>query len=117
MRGLEPERMSVFYDEIDVMVLPSLFEGFELVTLEALASGVSVLGTRVGACDVFLRQGVPWVLELPGDTGTFFQQAPALFESLRRHCDPAAMHRFIAESFSTQRFCDQIRAQLHYRDS
>jgi glycosyltransferase involved in cell wall biosynthesis len=111
--GLPPERMSAFYDDIDVFVFPSLFEGFELVTLEALASGVSVLGTRVGACDVFLRRNVPWVGELPTDSAAFFRQASAIFTRLRAQNDPPAMHAFIANSFSTQRFCDQIRALLN----
>lgn len=113
IQGLAPERMSTFYDQIDILVLPSLFEGFELVTLEALASGVSVLGNRVGACDIFLRQGVPWVSELPTDARRFFLHSASIFERLRQHCQPAAMHAFIANSFSTQRFCDQVRAQLH----
>lgn len=112
LQGLDPEKMSTFYDQIDILVLPSLFEGFELVTLEALASGVSVLGNRVGACDVFLRQNVPWVSELPRDPHSFFQQSASIFERLRQHYQPAAMHAFISESFSTQRFCDQVRAQL-----
>ncbi|EYS97003.1 hypothetical protein CF68_18060 [Cupriavidus sp. SK-4] len=115
--GLAPDQMSTFYDMIDIMLLPSLFEGFELVTLEALASGVSVLGTRVGACDVFLRQGVPWVSELPTDTSDFVRQAASIFERLRRNSDPARMHAFIEESFSIERFCKQIRAQLQLRDS
>lgn len=111
--GLAPNQMGQFYNQIDVMVFPSLFEGFELVTLEALASGVSVLGTRVGACDVFLRQGVPWVSELPTDAQAFFGQAASIFARLRRDCDPARMHAFIEASFSIERFCTQIRAQLH----
>lgn len=113
MSDLTPDRMGEFYDRIDVMVFPSLFEGFELVTLEALASGVSVLGTRVGACDVFLRQGVPWVSELPTAAAAFFGQAASIFAHLRQHCDPAGMHAFIEDSFSIVRFCDQIRAKLH----
>ncbi|MBU68811.1 MAG: hypothetical protein CL858_25780 [Cupriavidus sp.] len=117
MSGLAPQRMGEFYDRIDVMVFPSLFEGFELVTLEALASGVSVLGTRVGACDVFLRQGVPWVSELPADSAAFFEQAPGIFARLRQHSDPAAMHALIARSFSIARFCDQLRAQLQLLNS
>lgn len=117
LAGLAPDQMSTFYDMIDIMVLPSLFEGFELVTLEALASGVSVLGTRVGACDVFLRQGVPWVSELPTETGEFVRQATSIFERLRRNSDPTRMHAFIEASFSIERFCNQIRAQLLLRDS
>jgi len=111
--GLAPDQMGAFYSQIDIMVFPSLFEGFELVTLEALASGVSVLGTRVGACDVFLRQGVPWVCELPTDAADLFKQATSIFERLRRDCDPARMHTFIEASFSIERFCNQIRAQLY----
>jgi glycosyltransferase involved in cell wall biosynthesis len=117
LQGLDPDKMSAFYDQIDILVLPSLFEGFELVTLEALASGVSVLGNRVGACDVFLRQDVPWVSELPTDVRSFFQKSASIFERLRQNCQPAAMHAFISKSFSTQRFCDQVRAQLYFRAS
>lgn len=110
--GLSPDAMADFYDRIDVMVFPSLFEGFELVTLEALASGVSVLGTRVGACDVFLRQGVPWVRELPPDPSDFFKCATSLFDDLRSNCDPARMHAFIETDFSIDRFCSRVRTQL-----
>jgi len=112
LAGLSPDQMTSFYEQIDVMVFPSLFEGFELVTLEALASGVSVLGKRVGACDVFLRQQVQWVGELPEDAAGFIEQADVLLGRLRQHSDPPAMHAFIAKTFSIERFCDQIRAQL-----
>lgn len=111
--GLSPDAMADFYDRVDVMVFPSLFEGFELVTLEALASGVSVLGTRVGACDVFLRQGVPWVSELPAQPADFFKHGMEMLEELRTHCAPARMHAFIESGFSIDRFCSQVRAQLH----
>lgn len=110
MRGVSPEDMAAFYDRIDIFVLPSLFEGFELVTLEALASGVSVLGTEVGACKVFIKNGVPWVRKLPASAAELATVGTALFDALRRSSDPDAMRAFIAEFFSTQRFCAQIRA-------
>lgn len=47
-------------DEIqqhDVMVFPSLFEGFGLVLLEAMASGVPVIATPNGAAPDFLTDG------------------------------------------------------------
>jgi len=109
MNQVSPEKMAQFYDEIDVFLLPSLFEGFELVTLEALASGVCVLGTRVGACKVFLEQDNSWVRELPKAAADFPREAPALFRQLRENCDPPAMNAFISEYFSTKRFSAQIR--------
>lgn len=110
MGGVSPEDMAAFYDKIDIFILPSLFEGFELVTLEALASGVSVLGTEVGACKVFIKSGVPWVRKLPASAAELATVGTALFDTLRRSSDPDAMRAFIAEFFSTQRFCAQIRA-------
>lgn len=110
MREVSPEDMGRFYDKIDIFLLPSLFEGFELVTLEALASGVSVLGTEVGACKVFIEKGVPWVRKLPAKAADLASAGAELFDVLRRNSDPGAMRAFIAEFFSTQRFCAQIRA-------
>lgn len=109
MKQVSPENMGQFYDKIDVFLLPSLFEGFELVTLEAIASGVCVLGTQVGACKLFLEQGNPWVRELPRHPADFPRAAPALIGELRKNYDPQAMNTFMSVYFSTERFTTQIR--------
>lgn len=48
-------RMRQFYEEIDLLVIPSRSEGLPNVLLEALAAGLPVISTRVGS--------VPQVLE------------------------------------------------------
>src|SRR2546425_5811187 len=50
-----------------LFVLPSLWEGLPRVYLEALASGVPVVGTRVGGAAEVVREGFTGFLTEPGD--------------------------------------------------
>jgi glycosyltransferase involved in cell wall biosynthesis len=52
---------------LDVFVLTSLWEGLPRVYLEALASGVPVVGTRVDGASEVVRDGVNGYLLAPGD--------------------------------------------------
>src|SRR6185295_12775619 len=52
---------------LDVFVLTSLWEGLPRVYLEALASGVPVVGTRVDGAAEVIREGVNGYLLDPGD--------------------------------------------------
>ncbi len=53
--------------EMDMLVLPSFDEGMPLVLLEAMASAVPVVATRVGGVDELVDDGVDGVLVAPGD--------------------------------------------------
>lgn len=55
------EEIIKFYSEGDIFYFPSLYEGFEMVTLEALASGIPVLGNDVGGIAELVRKKVPGV--------------------------------------------------------
>lgn len=52
---------------LDIFVLTSLWEGLPRVYLEALASGVPVVGTRVDGAAEVVRDGVNGYLLAPGD--------------------------------------------------
>jgi glycosyltransferase involved in cell wall biosynthesis len=52
---------------LDVLVLPSLTEGFPLSLVEALAAGVPVVATRVGGVPEVARDGEDALLVPPGD--------------------------------------------------
>jgi glycosyltransferase involved in cell wall biosynthesis len=59
--GVTTERIIELYAEAELAVVPSLYEGFSLPAVEAMACGVPVLGTTGGA--------VPEVIGVDGETG------------------------------------------------
>ncbi len=50
--------LPAFYSAADIFVLPTAYETFSLVCMEALASGVPVIATRVGGIEDYLKDGV-----------------------------------------------------------
>lgn len=57
--GAVPQnRLSLYYNAADVFVLPSYYESFGLVALEAMACGVPVIAARVGGARSFIKSGV-----------------------------------------------------------
>jgi glycosyltransferase involved in cell wall biosynthesis len=63
---------------LDVFVLTSLWEGLPRVYLEALASGVPVVGTRVDGAAEVVRDGVNGYLLAPGDVNGMAERVLAL---------------------------------------
>lgn len=58
--AISQDELSVYYNAADVFVLPSYYESFGLVALEAMACGVPVIASRVSGPRSFVK---------PGETG------------------------------------------------
>ncbi|HLF40603.1 MAG TPA: glycosyltransferase family 4 protein [Acidimicrobiia bacterium] len=68
-RGIDDERLVELYAESELAIVPSLYEGFSLPAVEAMACGVPVLGTTGGAIpEVLGRHGETGLLVPPGDS-------------------------------------------------
>jgi glycosyltransferase involved in cell wall biosynthesis len=68
--GVDPERMVELYAEAEVAVVPSLYEGFSLPAIEAMACGVPLVATTGGALpEVVGANGVNALTVPPGDPG------------------------------------------------
>jgi glycosyltransferase involved in cell wall biosynthesis len=59
--------MPAFLSRVDILVLPSLFEGFGVSVLEAMAAGKAVIASRVGGLAELVSDTVTGLLVAPRD--------------------------------------------------
>lgn len=72
--GVSDERLVSYYAEAQVAVVPSLYEGFSLPAVEAMACGVPLVATTGGALpEVTGADGEAALLVAPGDAGALSQ--------------------------------------------
>lgn len=103
LKGVEPERVGLWINAANAVLVPSDREGFGLAVLEALACDVPVLATPVGVHPEALA-GVDGALCAPFD-------AVRWREALRPHLaapDPRVNGRSHAEPFSADRLAARV---------
>jgi glycosyltransferase involved in cell wall biosynthesis len=83
--GVSDEALARLYGEAEVAVVPSLYEGFSLPAIEAMACGVPVVGTTGGA--------IPEVVGQSGETGILVEpnNPEALVSAIRTLLDDASL--------------------------
>lgn len=86
------EDIPAVFKAMDVFVLPSLTEGLPYVILEAMASGLPVVATRVGGISEVISDGKTGVLVSPGSEEALVEGLIRLLEdeNLRRNLGEAA---------------------------
>ena len=101
--------MPAMYDAADALVLPTNYETFSLVCMEAMASGVPVFATRVGGIEDYLQDGV---------NGYAIQRDPEeIAIALRRVLDdPAHLARLRAGARATAQGYAWSRVAARYHD-
>ena len=83
--GCQPQqRLRDYYVAADVTVLPSYYESFGMVALEAMACGSAVIASRVGGLQTTVRDGTTGLLVSEGDSC-------ALAETIARVLDDSAV--------------------------
>lgn len=98
------------YAAFDVFVLPSFNEAFPMVVLEAMASGVPVVATRVGDVGYIIEDQVSGLLVEPGNVDTLCDAIASLFgdgdrmATFARQARERVMKEFSSRTMA-QRYC------------
>src|SRR6185312_7120893 len=102
--GISDDELAAMYGASEVAVVPSLYEGFSLPAIEAMACGVAVVATTGGALpEVVGADGETGLLVTPDDPGALAQAIARLLDDapLRARLGAAGrervMHRFTWE--------------------
>ncbi|MCX5700702.1 MAG: glycosyltransferase family 4 protein [Candidatus Omnitrophica bacterium] len=93
---------------MDVFVMPSLQEGLGLALMEAMASGLSVVGSNVGGIKTLIEHGRNGLLVEPADSQGLACAISKLLDdvSLRERLGIEA-RKFIQNNFSQKKMVDQ----------
>jgi glycosyltransferase involved in cell wall biosynthesis len=101
---------ATFYRQLDLFVLPSLDEALGLVLLEAMASGLPVVGTRVGGIPEILEDGAQGLLVAPADSRALAGAIRALWSDPLRRSRMGEMARQQALRFDIGRTAKELQA-------
>lgn len=88
---VEAQTVPELYRCMDIYVAPQRWEGFGVTPLEAMASGVPVVATTVGAFRAQIVEGETGFLLAPGDV-------PAMVERIERLVDDPQMRRRMGDA-------------------
>jgi glycosyltransferase involved in cell wall biosynthesis len=92
--GVSDERIVELYAEAEIAVVPSLYEGFSLPAIEAMAAGAPVVATTGGAIpEVVGTDGTTSALVPPGDAGALALTIGELLDDPARRASIGAAGR------------------------
>jgi glycosyltransferase involved in cell wall biosynthesis len=109
--SIEPERMPLWVNAANAVLVTSDYEGFGLAAIEALACDVAVLSTPVGVAPYALG-GVRGTLCAPFDLKTWTAAARPLLESADPRVEGAARAATLSAARMADRTLEAYRAVL-----
>jgi glycosyltransferase involved in cell wall biosynthesis len=105
---VSPDVLEVYRRSADVMIIPSRWEGFGLVAVEAMRAGLAVIASRTGGLKEIVEDGVTGVLFEPGSVSELVEAISSRDSLEWRKMGLAARARF-EERFTMERVHSDIR--------
>jgi len=106
-----PEEVYQLYSIMDVLAVPSLFEGFGFAAAEAQAAGLPVVATRVDGLTEVIENDVTGVLVSTGDSATFASALTDLLSDREKAREMGRQGQLrVRELFSMERFSRSMLA-------
>ena len=97
----------------DIYAQPSLREGLSIAMLEAMAAGLPVVASEVGAAGDVLTDGESGLLVPPGDEGVLIAALEDLLADAEKRARlGAAARERVAAEYSLQRMCEAYEALM-----
>lgn len=102
------DTLPYYYSAADVVVMPSHYESFGMVALEAMACGTPVIASRVGGLPYNVLDGITGILVPERDPEALAREIMRLLtdEPLRRRLGEAAAQ--VARAYSWERIAAQV---------
>jgi len=110
MGYLQGEELWSAFASADIFVFPSAMESFGLVLIEAMASGLPVVTSRVGGVDDMVRSGVNGYVFNVGDVRGMIDGVRAVLSEKRKRQVMGRNARLFAETQSWPAMMDELIA-------
>ena len=95
--------LPLYYSAADALVVPSYYESFGLVALEALACGTPVVTTSVGAMEDIVKKGVTGYIATDSDTQNFAGYIEAILQKQKENSLSPSIIRDSVSEFTWDR--------------
>ncbi len=107
------EQLPQLYARSDILIFLSIYEGFAMPPLEAMAAGIAVICTDCGGPGMFLRNGENALVVQPEDANAVYNATAILLTNpvLRERLSASA--RETAESFTLDKSFEQLEKVMY----